>query len=49
MLVSVGASMPVIKSALNHRDLKTTLGVYALASQKDEAEARERAVSRLFQ
>jgi integrase len=40
-MASTGANVSVIRSALNHKDVKTTLTVYARANQQSELAARE--------
>lgn len=42
-MASTGANVSVIRSALNHKDVKTTLTVYARANQQSELAAREQA------
>jgi integrase len=38
-----GANVALIQSALNHKDLRTTLKVYAKVARRAELEAREKA------
>lgn len=40
-MASTGANVSVIRSALNHKDVKTTLTVYARANQQSELAARQ--------
>lgn len=40
-LASNNVNVAIIKSALNHKDLKTTLNVYALTTKKAELEAKQ--------
>ncbi len=40
-MASTGANVAVIRSALNHKDVKTTLTVYARANQQSELAARQ--------
>ena len=42
-MVNSGANVALIQSALNHKDLKTTLKVYAKVAKRAELEAREKA------
>lgn len=44
-LVSSGASLPIVAAALGHKSLKTTLQVYALATQLDVRAALQRAAT----
>jgi integrase len=48
-MASTGANVAVIKSTLNHKDLKTTLAVYARASKEAELDARLHAHQTMFQ
>ena len=47
-MASTGANVAVIKSALHHKDLKTTLTVYARANRQAELAAREVAHSTML-
>jgi integrase len=44
-MASQNVNVSLIKSALNHKDLKTTLSVYAMTSKQAELEARQLAQS----
>ena len=43
-MVGVGATLPVIAAALGHKNLKTTMQVYALATQQDVRAAMAKAL-----
>ena len=47
-MASTGANVAVIKSALHHKDIKTTLTVYARANRQAELAARELAHSTML-
>jgi integrase len=42
-MANAGADVSMIKSALNHKDLKTTLSVYVRTARTGELNAREKA------
>jgi integrase len=42
-MANSGANVALIQSALNHKDLRTTLKVYAKVARRAELEAREKA------
>jgi hypothetical protein len=47
-MATTGANVALIKSALNHKDIQTTLNVYARTSRQAEKEARELAHDRML-
>lgn len=48
-MANSGANVALIQSALNHKDLQTTLKVYAKTARRAELEAREKAHELMFE
>ena len=47
-MASSGAELAVIKNALNHKDIKTTIEVYAKTAKDAEMDARQKAHDMTF-
>jgi len=47
-MTSTGANVALIKNALNHKDIQTTLNVYVRTAKDAEREARDRAHEHMF-
>jgi len=47
-MASTGANVALIKNALNHKDIQTTLNVYARTAKDAERKARDRAHEHMF-
>ena len=48
-MANTGANVAIIKNALNHKDIKTTLNVYARTAKPAELEARQKAHDRMVE
>src|SRR5579883_2010231 len=48
-MANSGANVALIQSALNHKDLQTTLKVYAKTARRAEVEARQKAHELMFE
>jgi len=48
-MASTGANVAIIKNALNHKDIQTTLNVYARTAKTAELEARQKAHDRMLE